>query len=85
MTITCLALSFLAAAFLTQLSMGYCLSGCFLLKQQDKILLIFLMGMNFLSVPPHTANLLCEMTLMTPLKIEDTIAWVRQIIQLCSY
>lgn len=76
MTIACLALSFLAAAFLTQLSVGYCLSGCLLLKQQNKILLTFLMGMNFLSVPPYTANLLHQMTLMTV----DLIDWVKQII-----
>lgn len=79
MTITCLALSFLAAAFLTQLSVGYCLSGCLLLKQQNKILLTFLMGMNFLSVPPYTANLLRQMTLMTSLMTVDLIDWVKQI------
>lgn len=34
-----------------------CLSGCLLLKQQGKSLLTFLMRMNFLFVPPYTANL----------------------------
>lgn len=74
MTITCLALPLLAAAFSTQVSIGFhCLPGDLLLKQQNKILPTFLMGMNFLSVPHYTANLLCEMTLMT-LMTEDFIA-----------
>ena len=80
MTFTCLALSLLAAAFLTQLSMEYWLSDCLLVKQHDKNLLTFLMGINFLSVPPYTVNLLREMTLMTSLITVDLAAWVNWII-----
>lgn len=65
MAITLLSPYSLVAACLTQCSMGYCISGCLLLIQQDKILLTFLMQMNLLYVPLYTANLLCKMILVT--------------------
>lgn len=85
MTIAYLVLPFLAVSFLTQVSMGYFPSGCLLFNQQVSILLTFLMGMNFVSVLPYTANPLCEITLMRSLMTVDIVALIKQIIQVFSY